>query len=109
MKKCNKDCFNCEFPDCVRSESADINVYVKRWIETHQEQYKAIRARHDKKYYFTHKEQECERLAVWRKNNPQKVKRSLRKSGKKWCKAHREEERERNRMNYLKRKERQAG
>ena len=102
------DCGKCPFEDCVRPETADVQVYVKRWQEKNPEKVKQYQKNKRARFSPEKKRSELQRLAEWKKNNQAKVKQSIKRCGKRWRKAHREEERERNRRNYLKKRERQA-
>lgn len=49
---CNKDCFNCKYDDCIRSERADKAEYNKEWRELNPERFKQAQRR----YRSTHKD-----------------------------------------------------
>ena len=66
---CNKDCFNCPFPDCSRDEKADINEQKRRWRQNNPEKYKAIRRR----YYLNNLEIEKERRRDYYRRNKEKI------------------------------------
>ena len=51
---CNKDCFNCPYPDCIRDYEQDDRARRKRYYYSRREQESARR----KEYYKNHKEQE---------------------------------------------------
>lgn len=106
--KCDKNCFECQYEDCIRSETADMQVYVKRWQDKNPDKVKQYQKTKRDNFSPEKKQAELQRLTEWKKNNPSKVKRSVKRCGNRWRKAHREEERERNRINYLKKRERQA-
>lgn len=98
------DCGSCPLPDCVRSESADIQVYVREWQKNNPDKVREYQRKKRANFSTEKKQSELQRLADWKTKNPSMVKRSIKRCGKRWRKAHREEERERNRLNYLKRK-----
>jgi ABC-type taurine transport system substrate-binding protein len=102
-------CLNCTLDECGRSTTADNYIYIKRWQEKNPDKVKQY-AKTKRDNYSTEKKQaELQRLAEWKQNHTERVKKSVKRCGKRWRKAHKQEERERNRTNYLKRKERQAG
>lgn len=98
------DCNKCPFPDCIRSESADVQARVKEWKKANPEKVREYHRRRRENFTKEKKQAELQRLNEWKAKNPSNVKKSQRKSNEKWRAAHREEERERNRLNYLKRK-----
>ena len=59
---CNRDCFNCIHPDCIRGENADINEQKAEWRRKNPEKRKAIRRR----YYLNHRESELDYLKRYR-------------------------------------------
>lgn len=75
---CNRDCFNCIYPDCI--DDSDEKPYVKQSIN------KSIDTR-SKTYYKAYREQNKERL---------------KESHKKWYEAHKEEIAEKRKASRLK-------
>ena len=85
---CNKDCPHCPYPDCINDELTaeeylidEVGPYVndkptKRVVKDRirsRNRMRRIRAEdkdYDKKYYWTHREQEIQRNAEAKKNNP---------------------------------------
>lgn len=51
---CNKDCFNCEFTDCIRPENADAIEQATKWAKDNPEKRSIIR----KRYYSKNADKE---------------------------------------------------
>ena len=96
------NCINCPLPDCCRPLRQDER---ERDKERYQKN-KHRKSEYNKLYYAKNKEKENQRVGLWVKENPQKQKKIADRSGAKWRAANREKEKERSKMNYLKRKER---
>lgn len=82
--ECNRDCFNCKYPDCIcddldvmdYDESAKRDKEISREI-TNNEYYlknREKRLAYQKEYYQNNKEKCVMRNKAWRKNNADKVK-----------------------------------
>lgn len=103
-----QQCNNCTLPECARTEEQEAYIQVKQWQAKNPEKVKQYQKNKRDRYSPEKKQSELQRLNEWRVKNPSKVRQSVNRCGSRWRAAHRAEERERNRINYLKRKERQA-
>ena len=102
---CDRDCFHCKYEDCIISLTADHQIYVKRWQDKNPEKVKQYAKVKRDNYSPEKKQSELQRLAEWKETHPARAKKSVKRCGERWRKAHREEERERNKLNYQKKKE----
>lgn len=102
-----KQCLNCTVPGgCVKTNSKALYDSIEKWKKNNPDKVKKYRHKTNQKFWEEHKEEEVIRVAKWKKENKKKAKKIQKRANKKYYQTHKEQEKIRNRLNYLKRKER---
>jgi hypothetical protein len=105
-----QQCTNCPIPGgCVKNNTDYQIEQIRKWQKNKPDKVRQYAKNKRANYTPEKKQSELQRLLDWKAHNPAKVKRSVNRCGKRYRKAHMEQEKVRNHVNYLKRKERQAG
>lgn len=97
MKKCNGDCFNCIYPDCILDVSGGLSN-----AEKATEEYQEKRKLELKKYWMLYQEKNKERIKETKKAYYEKNKERLKEYSKKYYFDHKEAYQKYHKQYYLK-------
>lgn len=100
--KCNRDCFNCPFPDCVVDDITDeerdeLEQIDREILKTVTEKQLAAKARQHE-YYLLHKDLICQRHKEWVAKHPKQH----RKQAREWYRKNKRKKKRIDRRSYYK-------
>lgn len=96
---CNKDCFNCSYPDCVRPLQQDYNEYKREYLKD------SNNAEKNRKYYKRYRQGNLEKERARSRAYYEQHKAEKREAYQRWYKANRDKKREYDRLRYEQRRQ----
>lgn len=72
--KCNLDCFNCPYEDCINDTSMDNSIYCARWYEKNREKKLEYQREYNKRHYKEQKQLKEQRKLDKLKEVPVEIK-----------------------------------